>query len=265
MADNFRIEDLYQATLQHWWILFLGVVLGGLAGLTATYFTDPLYEASASILISIDFNRASIRDDFTIYQANDRVRELLLSDETLQGSIDRLGVDSTNDLFNSPAEFRDHLRIAQHPASFELFFYAHEPKLAAEGANAWAQAGIASIEQAYLYAVRAVEYQSALYEANCTLELRTVGTEERPIWVCNSDDLGINAEDLPDLLLDEVMGSRGILPIYSFALGQEATAPQKPILWSRTEFILAGIGLGTVLGFLASYFIQSVRTRKIIV
>ena len=236
------------------------MLIGGLFGLGYSTTRKPLYEASASILLTVDRGRSIVIDDFTVIQATDRVRALILSDATLEKALGLLS-ESTNEaeIFDSIASLRSALRIAQRPASFELLVYADEPAVAAEGANAWVKASLAALDEAYLHAIRAAEFQNALYEANCTLTLRVDESQEQAVWLCTSGKGEDEAEDLPEEILEEVKASRGILPIFSFALGQEAQPPQNPILWARSSFLISGLVLGVLTGFL---IMMVVNARK---
>lgn len=255
-TQGFSLELLYISSLRYWGVILAGFLLGGLLGLGVTRFRMPQYEASATILISVDRNRASIRDDITIYQADDRVRALILADDTLWQAMELLNRSDAEQKFDTPSDFRSQTRITQKPASIDLLFYANDPYLAAEAANAWASASISELEKAFIYAVRAAELQQAIYEAHCELDLRVEGTDMRAVWVCVSENSELNAEDLPHQLLEEAKASRGILPFYSFSLGQAASVPQAPILWSRNLLILSGLFLGAILGFLIAVILN---------
>jgi hypothetical protein len=207
-----------------------------------------MYEASASLIVAVDRNRADIRDDITLYQADDRVRALILADSTLEHVI-----ESQNGLqaawhWENPAELRSALRIAQARTSIRLYFYTDDPALAAAGANAWAETSIEMLEEAYIHAVRAAEIQGALYEAHCSLDAPDRGGGAPAVWVCTSDPSDLDASELPQALLEEVEASRGIMPFYSFEIAERATVPGDPILWSRSGFILAGLVLGFIIG-----------------
>lgn len=254
---EFNLISLYEAGINYWWLLLVFIIIGGLLGIAYAGQQEALYEASTTILMSVDHNRAAIRDDITIYQADDRVRALILSDRTLKRAMEILSEAEVADLYETPADFRSSTRITQGPASFELYVYSSDPGLAVQSANAWARASLLELEGAMLHALRAAELQGALYEAQCTLML--VGEEggDQARWVCTSGGSDVDVDDLPDEFIAEIQASRGILPFYSFALGQEAQMPEGPVLWSRAELLLAGVVIGAVLGIVAIFLIAS--------
>jgi uncharacterized protein involved in exopolysaccharide biosynthesis len=262
MAEGFSLNDLYHSASRYWWALFACMLIGGLTGIVIAATRQPLYEASASILVTVDRGRSVVVDDFTVVQATDRVRALILSDDTLKKALDLLSESASEmEVFDSIGSFRSALRITNSPASFELLVYANEPALAAEGANAWAKASLAELDEAYLHSLRAAELQNVLYEAHCTLTLLDDGSRKQAVWDCTSGKGEIEAADLPVEILEEVKASRGILPIFSFALGEEAVVPKSPLLWGRSVFILSGLVLGMLIGFLILMLI-SARNRS---
>jgi hypothetical protein len=257
-AEGFDLRKFFQNTVRFWWIFFICMLMGGLIGLGFTVSRKPLYEASATLLITVDRGRSIVIDDFTVVQATDRVRALILSDKTLKSALELLSASTSSmDGFDTIASFRSALRITQGPANFGLFVYADEPALAAEGANAWAKASLAALDEAYLHAIRAAEFQYELYEANCTLTLREDESQQQAVWLCTSRRGEVEENSLPEEILKEVKASRGILPIFSFALGQEAQSPQNPILWARSSLIISGLILGVFLGSLIMIIIDA--------
>jgi hypothetical protein len=128
--------------------------------------------------------------------------------------------------------------------------YANDPVLAAEAANAWAHASMAELDEAYLHSLRAAEWQNVLYEAHCTLTLLGDETRKQAVWDCTSGNRKMDAADLPVEILEEVKASRGILPIFSFSLGEEASSPSDPLLWGRSVFIVSGLLLGFLIGLI---------------
>lgn len=247
LSAEYDIETFYESVVRFWWVIVLGIVAGGMLGLSLVGFRAPVYEASASLLVAIDRHRSSIRDDITIYQADDRIRALILSDQTLMHAIETLDDISGKKPFQSPGQFREAIKIAQGPASISLYVYSSNPETAAAAVNAWAYASLEELEQAYLHAVRSAELQGVLYEAHCSLQEVGENEDMRVLWVCTSGDSDLQSEDIPEALLAQVQASRGILPFYSFSLGKIAEPPSNPVLWNRSGLIIAGIGFGTVI------------------
>jgi hypothetical protein len=250
-SREFDIEVIFGQILRRWYIVTICAVIGGLMGIGVAKLKPPLYEARATILSAVDWNRAISPDDITIYQADDRIRALLLADETLEAALALLdGANIGLIGMNDPAKLRQQIKITHNEASFDLYAYSSNAQAAPAIVNAWAHAGLEALNEAYLHAVKASELQKLLFEASCELEIQERNQIEQAVWFCVTSFGEQEVEDLPDALLEEARASRGILPIYSFSLGSEGGYPQGPILWARANFILGGLVAGFVLGFL---------------
>jgi hypothetical protein len=70
------------------------------------------------------------------------------------------------------------------------------------------------------------------------------------VWLCTSVRPDFDPDELADDLLREIQKTRGILPIFTFSLLQEAQVPMYPITWSRGSFVLASAMVGFLLGFI---------------
>ncbi len=70
------------------------------------------------------------------------------------------------------------------------------------------------------------------------------------VWLCASGRPDVDSDELADDLLREVQQTRGILPIFTFSLLQEAHVPKDPIAWSRGSIVLASAMIGLLLGFI---------------
>jgi hypothetical protein len=216
-------------------------VAGAALGAGVSRLRPPLFEASAMVDISVDAARTAPLGEITSQQAFDRVRALLLADETL---LEAAGRSGTGIPVRDAAAVRARIRLAQRPDGWELLSYAHDPESAAVFANAWAEVAVERIESALLHALRAAELQQVLYESGCAL---TAGNDSHPgaLWVCTSGE----ASQLPESLAQEVSQSHGILPIFTYAWTRRASGPDRPVAWTGAGFLLAGSLLGLIGGF----------------
>ena len=106
--------------------------LGALIGYMLSVINPPLYQGSALIQVSIDQNRASVPNDITIRQAYDRVRLIILADDTLITALDRYS-ESLEERGTLPTleEFRSKIKLAQRFNAFELVVNSADPVQAA--------------------------------------------------------------------------------------------------------------------------------------
>lgn len=233
-----------------WYFILLMGLLGGMAGWLFSLVRPPVYQASATVEYSVDYSRSAPLDDFVVHQAYERVRALMLADETLLSILDLASAMAEGDVsFTSVEDLRSQLQLSRYPGGFELVVYSQSPEQSALVANAWAGVALEETERAVWHAIRAAELQTILNKTGCKL-IAKPGDEEKTVWECIWGDASIDPDELTDGLLHEIQQTRGILPIFTFSLLQEAQVPQNPVIWARGGFILVGVILGLVVGFL---------------
>jgi hypothetical protein len=245
--------DLIQCIIRRWYVLIIGGILGGIAGMALASLRAPVYESKASLLVAVDYGGAEISKGLTIYQSLDRVRALILADDTLTAARESLpGMTAAGQIPSGASELRTHLRVAQTPSGFDLYTYFADPADGSHFANAWAQVSLDQLEESYLHAVRASDLQRELYKSHCELGLSGEAAERRVVWKCDTTDVEPEASELPEALLAEVRLSHGIPPFLSFSLLEQAAPAHSPVLWARSSLILGGIlaGLTSAAGLL---------------
>lgn len=247
MDDDFDLALAYARILRRWPWVSLAAVAGGILGLLASFAQAPRYRSSAVIEIAVDYNRTAPAREVTVEQAFDRVRSLLLADETLEGAI-RLSGAAGIDV----PEVRSRIRLAHRPNGWELIVDGQDPAQAAALAEAWANVAMARLEEAMGHALRAAELQWALYQASCQLVADEAARQA--LWVCQSDVVEGDPATLAASLLAEASLSHGILPVFTYSVAQHAAVPRSPMVWDRGWLILAGAMAGMISGFTGAAF-----------
>jgi hypothetical protein len=255
-------EDIDAAAMLHraitsWYVILLAGLVGAVLGWLISFARPPLYQASVFIEYAVDYSRTAHMDDITVHQAYEQVRRMLLADETLQTTLDaaqeRVGGEL---IFTDIADFRSQIQLSRYPGGFELIVYSQEPEQSAAAVNAWADVALEETEKAIGHAIRAAELQSKIYKAGCKLS-PDPGNSDRVVWLCASGRPDVDPDELADELLREVQKTRGILPIFTFSLLQEAQVPTDPIVWSQGSIVLACAIVGLLLGFIGVIFFKS--------
>jgi hypothetical protein len=248
-------EDIDAAAMLHraitsWYVILLAGLVGAVLGWLISFARPPLYQASVFIEYAVDYSRTAHMDDITVHQAYEQVRRMLLADETLQATLNAANEMVDEELiFSATADLRSQIQLSRYPGGFELIVYGQDPEQSAAAVNAWADVALGETEKAIGHAIRAAELQSKIYKAGCKLS-PDPGDSDRVVWLCASGRPNIDSEELADDLLREVQQTRGILPIFTFSLLQDAQVPTDAIAWSRGSFILAGAMIGLLLGFI---------------
>ena len=255
-------RDIDAAAILHraiisWYVILLAGLVGAIIGWLISFARPPLYQASVFIDYAVDYSRTAHMDDITVHQAYEQVRRMLLADETLQATLDaaqeRVGGGL---IFTDTADLRSQIQLSRYPGGFELIVYGQDPEQSAAAVNAWADVALEETEKAIGHAIRAAELQSKIYKAGCKLS-PDPGNSDRVVWLCASGHPDLDPDELADDLLREVQQTRGILPIFTFSLLQEARVPTDPIAWSRGSIVLACAQVGLLLGFIGVIFFKS--------
>jgi len=240
--------EIVRGLISRWPWLVIGMLVGGMLGLVLGFSQPPVYEASAFLQVSVDHNRAVIPDDYTLLRAFDKVRLIFLADDTINQVLEAYSIEAANaNSIQSVADFRSSIKLTQRPEGFQLFVYSGSPTDASNLANLWGEVALSEIEEASKHALRAADYQSALYGAWCQMATREVGAESQSIWSCHFGEDQINPDELADDILEEVQKSRGIIPVFSFSWIEKSSPPEKPITFTSGWSVLSGALLGLII------------------
>ncbi len=237
-------SQVFRRVLAGWPLILILAVLGGLVGYGLSYLRPPLYEAASALGIDVDYARALPLDDNGRHDASQRVRELLLADDTLEATRSLLGGAAPADL----QALREHLLLENRAGRWELIAVDTDPEAAARLANAWAESALTQLEEASLHAWRAADLQSTYFGLGCRLEPNGEGEGASVGWVCQIGSPTPGPDSVIQALQEEASLSRGILPAMSFSLLERASAPAAPVIRGRGTLILAGALIGLLLG-----------------
>lgn len=250
LKEDIDIPAILRKTITAWYLILLIGLVGAAIGWLIASVRPPVYQASVFIEYGVDYSRTAHMDDITVHQAYEQVRRMLLADATLQATLDdaneRVGEEF---IFTNVAALRSQIQLSRYPGGFELIVYGQAPEQSAVAVNAWAEIALEETEKAIGHAIRAAELQSMIYKAGCKLS-PDPGNSERVVWLCASGRPDIDPDELADDLLREIQQTRGILPIFTFSLLQEARVPSDPIAWSQGTIVLACAMVGLLLGFI---------------
>jgi hypothetical protein len=209
MDSDMDIAQISRRLAAGWLWILAGAMVGGCLGLVASTLRPPLYEASAVVGIGIDRNRADVPDDITVRQAFDRVRGLLLADDTLAEAISLgVGRGGPTATIESARSFRERIRLSERPDGWVLAVLGTDPVETERMARAWAEVAVRRLQTASYHAVRAAEWQGMLYEASCRL-IAADSPSESARWICDRRRRRRSCF-LPASILSKSKASRGI-------------------------------------------------------
>lgn len=252
MDETFEIRPFQYLTraISGWRIIFSISIFFGLIGLGASSLLTPVYQSSSVLQVDIDHERTKQMNDYTVMKAYERVRGVLLADDVLEETIHTVfGVGQASKEFSGISQMRERIRVSQRSDGWELVVYSHDPQLAAALANAWALSSIQKLKDGFQHSLVAWQWQGVLYSAHCSLD-PDPDDESRTLWTCTTGGEEIDPNLITDAIMEEVQQTRGILPIFSFSILEQAAVSETPVLWQRGTFVLVGLLLGLCVGFL---------------
>ena len=219
-------------------------ILGGLVGLLVSCWLPAMYRADAVLHVDL------MGDPYTELSWPEKrslllpARALLLDDEAI------LPVWQTFQYAyeaSSLADFRDNLRAEDIESRWHLGVIHEDPAVAAEIANAWAEAGLQVLGQARDNSLAVARIEQALREAGCQPATDALGRWAAGKWECPeaaAERFEAELSRLPDLR----QKSHGVPVNLTFAWKRRAAAPSVPLYRGRGIQVVAGVGLGLILG-----------------
>lgn len=231
--------------LDRWYVLLLAGLAGGLAGLIFSMVRPPAYEADAVIAINIDYGRTQPLELIVEDRALDRVWQFLTSDAILKAASEQLSAQSGRSAaWESPHSMREYVRLEARLSDWHFIAQNEDPETAAMIANAWAQAAIEGLDDAYAHAWAALSLQNGELDVTCFEQNQPMTSDS--ISSCLSSGPNIESESLA-LLIEEIEASHGILPALSFELVRSAAPPDSPVVWTRGALVISGAFIGLLL------------------
>jgi len=245
---------ILQTSLRTWWIVVLGMVIGGALGFVFDTFLPSIYQAQSVITVNVDFTRTGpltdVEEDYMIIAVgalidSDEVVDLALQRAQEQGyAIDRAGFDRIRDLQRS---FTQWLMIVRHP----------DPVVAMALANFWGETAREVLENAESHSLQVGLLQQK--QDVWMICLQPVEDDQPAPSICSrSSQAEIKAEIdmLSEQLQEEKLAAHGLVNGTQVAFTSHAQFPAAPELRGRNALVLAG-GL---IGFLLSSVIVAVSS-----
>jgi uncharacterized protein involved in exopolysaccharide biosynthesis len=241
MSDQeFSVRELLDHTIDKWWVVVLIAVMGGVVGWASHFLLPPVYESTATITMTMDFFKLSQWEptQYTQYAedyAFNSAEYILTSypvkyqvlDEAKKQGLD-IGIDRLN----------HELFVERRTSNWELHTRDQDPKVATELANIWAEKSLAALDSALEHAYR-VDYLEQ--------QLNNIARDPSSANPVQPDLNSAALQNYLNEITQEKKLSAGIVSMMTFALGSDATEPQKPVLYSIAGLVLAGAVIGFVL------------------
>jgi hypothetical protein len=246
--DTFQITKFPKLFLKRWPLILLLSVIGAITGFGISHFLPSRYEATAAIAVSVDFGRTEEIDLVTEERVLDRVRQLMVSDDTFLQIKDILVHEyHFSDEWDSLDEFRENFRLDARLSRWEMIGIHSDPEIATLFANIWQEVNLARLDDAMDHAWKAQSIQGVEFSIGCVLLL--TGEDSDSIYQCVTVGPHVS-QDVIEELRYEITESHGIIPIIQYESVHRATPPDRPALWPRGLLVFSGGMMGFIIGFL---------------
>jgi uncharacterized protein involved in exopolysaccharide biosynthesis len=143
-SHEFSPYAYFNHLIDLWWLVALATLLGGLFGYIFYQFHPPVYEATATYIVTIDLNRFPIHDvqqDMLQYNedmALNTTKAILLSPEVRDELINQLDKQG---ILLTPEELLKNYTIERKHDIWELRYRSENPSVAQTVVNEWADIG----------------------------------------------------------------------------------------------------------------------------
>ena len=229
---EFSPRESVERSLARWWIVVLVTVLGGIAGWVFHFFQPPVYEATATVTVTMDFHKWDLtqyEEDYAFNAAGDIINSIPVKDQIIAEARARgLPIDIY--------QLQRQMVLERKQSVWELHVRDREPKVATELANIWEDKGVEALNLALEHALQAdvLEYQVFGIARNLSTK-----------------------NSINDLMQERRL-SGGIISIMTFALTETASVPEKPVLYTLGTLVLAGACIGF---FISLWVVNSYKVQ----
>jgi hypothetical protein len=246
MIDKpFYPRDTLGEALHSWWLVVALILIGAVAGWVFNRLQPPVYESVAEFTTSIDYSRTGVLTDVEEDQAIGLVGDVLYSAEVINRVIGRAGADGLSldaDTFRSMAtpERKNYIWMLRVRHS--------DPQMALRIAGYWARAAWQEVTAAQQSAILAGEHQRFLDSLeSCIARAVTAGPVQAQCYPQNLAALQLEINKTGEMVKQDRLASKGILPYLTVNYSQEPELPSRPVLFGRNQSMLSGALIGFLL------------------
>jgi capsular polysaccharide biosynthesis protein len=263
MADpEFSPSEAMASIFSRWWLVVIMAVVGGVVGFGFHYMLPPLYQATASVTITMDFTQRELsqyEQDYAFNAAGAIINSTAVVDQIIDKS-------RMSGISISASDLKQQMFVEGRQSVWELHIRHHDPQAAAVLANIWVGVALDALNATLEQAIQVEQYQQQIASLQACLPFQPgvnqKETNPRPTpKECGRFSLKEIEAALNDWTEKLVQGKEltlGILPIMTFGLTGDASVPVNPVQYNQASLTLAGAAIG----FVISLWIASSRKRE---
>jgi capsular polysaccharide biosynthesis protein len=250
-AEFVPLETL-KRVFSHWWLIAVMAILGGIVGWAIHFLLPPIYEATATLTVSMDFTQvgelSQYDQDYAFSAAGAIIDSSTVQEQVIQQA-------QTNGITVTQSDLAKIMFAEGRQSDWELHVRNSDSRIAAGLANTWAQVANDALNAALGHAMRAAQLQTQINQLDACLPIEP--------WISGSNpqsfpapiecerytlsDINTNLQNWTNELAYEKELTQGILSIMEFSQTSEASIPDTPILYDRGSMTLAGAVIGLII------------------
>ena len=252
MANSeFSPQENMASILSRWWIVVAMAILGGVIGWSFHFFKPPIFQATSSITVTMDFSQRELtqyEQDYAFSAAGAIMFSSMVKDQLLSKA-------QTAGITITESQLGQQMFLEGRQSVWELHVRNGDAQVAADLANIWEGTAIENLNIALDHALQAeqLQYQVDVMEACLPFPpgMPVPAAKPRPtLKDCGRfslADIRTVLQGRTDELVQEKEQSLGVLPFMEFALTGNASVPKGPVLYDQAGPVLAGSLIGFVI------------------
>jgi hypothetical protein len=244
--NGFAPLHALQTTMRFWWFIFLFMLAGGGIAWLINRTQPPLFEAVARFSANIDYVSTGPLTQYEEDTALNGIGNLIYSNAVIQKVVDRAAAEGIR---TSLVELKRAAVLERRFDIWELRVRNADPREAERLANLWVEQGQAALVEGYQHALQADHINRYLLSLeNCLAE---TAASEPSSAQCSRARFAQIQEDIRQagkVLYQERLASRGLFSGVMIGPVDQASQPERPVIFQRNQVILAGCLIGFLLG-----------------
>jgi uncharacterized protein involved in exopolysaccharide biosynthesis len=244
--NGFAPLHALQTTMRFWWFIFLLMLAGGGIAWLIHRIQPSQFEAVARFSANIDYVSTGPLSQYEEDTALNGIGDLIYSNAVIQKVVDRAAAEGIR---TSLVELKRAAVLERRFDIWELRVRNADPNLAERLANLWVEQGQAALIEGYQHALQADHINRYLLSLeNCLAE---TAASEPSSAQCSRARFAQIQEDIRQagkVLSQERLASRGLFSGVMIGPVDQASLPEKPVIYQRNQVILAGCLIGFLLG-----------------
>ena len=231
----------YQRYTRFWWLIVLGMVIGGSGGWVFSQAQPPMFDARRRITVTIDYTQTGDLIAYNLDMAVGSIQSVFYSSPVLEQVVEKAKEWNNAVTVDS---FSKAILMERYGEVWDLGVRDANPSQASQFVNLWAEIGIKALTEAQSHARRAQILRRYLATLEYCLPPPIFEPALPPICQ-DAYRLDLSAiQVIQERLEKELSQSYAINPALLFSLHAPAEAPVEPVIYARKWLVLAGMLAG---------------------